>query len=286
MAYAANETRLLAAFEEFFSPRPARLWNSDEQEKALHLRINRITESLGGPPRLIIRGLSEPLPQYDTYPVAAFQEVFSVFYAARNCVCRAHMLQIGTDALRRFPDAVNTEDEQIRSLFRANAERAFWEHAENAFIKLCSYWDRVGQLLDFTFFRIRQFERDGFTAVMDRVYANFFPVHEGIRSSVAWKALRKYQNSEQEDGLKWLLRRRNLVIHSLHLRPIQTPLEAEVFQSAYNHLEESLRRKLAPGTPRQEVKRLQTHLQAAADLFSHVLAVCEQAVNPATGKGS
>jgi len=286
MAYAANETRLLAGFEEFFSPRPARLWDSDEQEKALHLRINRIAESLGGPPRLVIRGRSEPLAQYDTYPAAAFQEVLSVFYAARNCVCRAYMLQIGTDALRRFPEVVNTDDEQIRSLFRANAERAFWEHAENAFIKLCSYWDRVGQILDFTFFRIRQFERDGFTAVMDRVWANFPPVYEGIRNSVALKALRKYQNSEQEDGLKWLLRRRNLVIHSLHLQPIQTPLEAEVFQSAYNHLEESLRRKLAPGTPRQEVKRLQTHLRAAADLFPHVLTVCEQGVNLPAGQGS
>jgi len=114
---------------------------------------------------------------------------------------------------------------------------------------------------------------------MDRVYANFFPVYEDIRNSLAWKSLRKYQTSEQEDGLKWLLRRRNLVIHSLHLQPIQTPAEEEIFQSAYNHLEESLRRKLTPGTPQQEVKRLQTHLRAAAEFFPHVLTLCEQGVN-------
>ena len=188
------------------------------------------------------------------------------------------MLEIGIAALHRFPEMVNTTDEQIRSWFLSNAEHAFWEHAENAFIKLCSYWDRVGQILDFTFFRIRQFDRDGFTAVMDRIHANFFPVYEDIRNSLAWKSLRKYQNSEQEDGLKWLLRRRNLVIHSLHLQPIQTEAGRENIESAYNHLEESLRKKLRPGTPKQEVERLHAHLRAAAELFPHVLTLCEQAV--------
>jgi hypothetical protein len=251
MTYAANETRILALFEEF---------------------------SLGAPPRLIIKGQNELPPQYDTYPVAAFQEAISVFYAARKAVCRAHMLEIGSAALRRFPEIVNSEDERIRRLFLSNAELAFWEHAENAIVKLCSYWDRVGQILDFTFFRIRQFERGGFTAVMDRVYANFLPVYEGIRNSLTWKSLRKYQTSEQEDGLKWLLSRRNLIIHSLHLQPILTEEEEKIFDSAYNHLEESLRRKLRPGTPKQEIKRLHAHLRAAAELFQHVLTLCEQAM--------
>ena len=243
------------------------------------MRIRRITNRLGAPPLVIVTGQNEPLPKYDTYSDAAFHEAIAVFYAARKSVCRAHMLEIGIAALHRFPEMVNTTDEQIRSWFLSNAEHAFWEHAENAFVKLCSYWDRVGQILDFTFFRIRQFERDGFTAVMDRIYANFFHVYEDIRNSLAWKSLRKYQNSEQEDGLKWLLRRRNLVIHSLHLQPIQTEAEEEkIFESAYNHLEESLRQKLRPGTPKQEVERLHAHLRAAAELFPHVLTLCEQAV--------
>ena len=151
MAYAANETRILAGFEEFFSPRPARLWDSDEKEKTFVLRIDRITKRLGGPPKYILEVQNEPQTVYDTYAIAAFKEVISVFYAARKFVCRAHMLQIGTDALRRFPEAVNTENEEIRRMFQSNAEDAFWEHAENAFIKLCSYWDRVGQILDFIF---------------------------------------------------------------------------------------------------------------------------------------
>ena len=279
MAYAANETRILAGFEEFFSPRPARLWDSDEKEKTFVLRIDRITKRLGGPPKYILEVQNEPQTVYDTYAIAAFKEVISVFYAARKFVCRAHMLQIGTDALRRFPEAVNTENEEIRRMFQSNAEDAFWEHAENAFIKLCSYWDRVGQILDFIFFQIRQFDRDGFTSVMDRIRANVVPVHEDVQNSIAWEALRKYQTANGEDRLKWLLSRRNYVVHSLSLRLIQTPGESEVFKSAHNHLEDKLRRKLAPGTPRQEVKRLQTHLRAAAELFPHMLTLCEQGVN-------
>jgi len=34
------------------------------------------------------------------------------------------MLQIGTDALRRFPEIVNTQDEKFRRLFQSNAEDA------------------------------------------------------------------------------------------------------------------------------------------------------------------
>src|SRR5262245_22092184 len=83
VAYAANEARILRSFEEFFSPRPASLCDSAKEEKALTLRIHRITERLGAPPKLIIKGYNEPPAKYDTYPVAAFQEVLSVFYAAR-----------------------------------------------------------------------------------------------------------------------------------------------------------------------------------------------------------
>lgn len=249
MNYAANETRILAGFEEFFMPRPASLWDSDEKEKIFDLRLDRITKSLGGPPRYILEGQNEPQIVYDTYAIAAFKEVISVFYAARKFVCRAYMLQIGTDALRRFPDAVKIKDETFRRMCQSNAEDAFWEQAENAFIKLCSYWDRVGQILDFIFFQIRQFDRNGFTAVMDRIHANVVPVHEGVKNSIAWEALRKYQTSKGEDKLQRLLCRRNYVVHSLSLRPIQTPGESEVFKSAHNHLEDKLRKKLAPGTP-------------------------------------
>ncbi len=277
MEYAAKDTRILADFEEFFSPPPARLWNSDEEEKTLYVSISRISERLGGLPGLLNQ--NELAPEYDTYAIAAFREVISVFYAARKFVCRAHMLQIGTDALRRFPEAVNIENEELRHLFQLNAEDAFWEHAENAFIKLCSYWDRVGQILDFIFFRIRWYDRDGFTSVMDRIHNNVVPVHKDVRNSEAWEKLKAYWKFEKEGGLKWLLCRRNVLIHSLYLRPIKTPGEKEVFKSAHNHLEDKLRRKLDPGTPRQEVKRLQEHLCAAADLFPHMLTLCEQGAN-------
>jgi hypothetical protein len=92
MVHAGNETRLLGEFEEFFSPRPATLCDSEEKEKALYLRINGITSTLGGPRIIIVKRDNEPPPQYATYPDAVFQEAISVFLAARKAVCRAHML--------------------------------------------------------------------------------------------------------------------------------------------------------------------------------------------------
>ncbi len=111
---------------------------------------------------------------------------------------------------------------------------------------------------------------------MDRIHNNIAPIHSEIKISPVWKALRKFQISEQEDGLKWLLRRRNLIIHSLHLQPILDSSENnELFESAYNHLEIKLRDKLKPGLPKIEIEKIHLQLSAAADLFKHVMTLCE-----------
>jgi hypothetical protein len=94
---------------------------------------------------------------------------------------------------------------------------------------------------------------------------------------------RAFQTSEKEDGLKWLSRRRNLLVHSLYLRPIQEnegatdPSGVALFTSEFNHLEASLRKKLAPGTPSEEIDRLNVQLQKAAELYPAVLGLCEYA---------
>jgi hypothetical protein len=46
IVYASNEARILHQSEQFFSPRPASFCDSEEKEKALHLRISRITKQL------------------------------------------------------------------------------------------------------------------------------------------------------------------------------------------------------------------------------------------------
>jgi hypothetical protein len=91
------------------------------------------------------------------------------------------------------------------------------------------------------------------------------------------RLLRAFQKSEKEDGLKWLLRRRNLVVHSSSLRPIQEPKDRTLIDSEFNHLELALRQKLAPGTPVQEIERMHWQLQKAAELFPSVLELCEHA---------
>jgi len=168
-------------------------------------------------------------------------------------------------------------DPKIAALMQSLTIREFWEHAETSFIKLASLWDRLGQLLDFVFFNIRQYERDGFPAVVDRIAANYLPVYEELRVSESWQAIREYQTSERTEGLKWLLKRRNLLVHSLHLRPIDEAGDSEdpIFESAFNHLDNSAKKRLAPGNREEELNHLHDHLTAAATLFNEILSLCE-----------
>jgi hypothetical protein len=144
-------------------------------------------------------------------------------------------------------------------------------------MRLAAYWDRVGQILDFAFFRIRQYERDGFSAVMDRIQNNWATFDHKLRDSKSWQSLRAYQTSEQVDGLKWLLRRRNLLVHSLSLRPIEPDEIDPIFESAFNHIDAAIKRKLAPGNMQEELGYLHTHLSIATKLFTDILSISEYA---------
>ncbi len=129
-------------------------------------------------------------------------------------------------------------------------------------------------MLDFAFFNIRKFDQNGFTAVMDRIHSNAVPMDNRLKNSGSWKRLRSFQSSEKEDGLKWLLQRRNLVVHSLHLHPVQTDEEG-VFKSQFNHLDAAHREKLRPRDPAEEVALLMGQLDRAVALFSAFLTVVE-----------
>lgn len=272
--YVAKEPLVLGLLEQYFSSQPASL------AKGLGQRLNPLATQLGGPPRLIIRGKDESKPRYDMYPAAAMREVITMFDRARRSVTRAQTSLVGGSLLRERPELISVPIEGgVRAEYLDMVESAFWEQAEIAYIRLASYWDRVGQLLDFAFFRIRQFEREGFTAVVDRLQNNLIDVDTTLRALPAWQSLRAYQTSEKEDGLKWLLRRRNLLVHRLYLRPIHKPEDQEVFDSEFNHLDEVLRKKLAPGTPHEELNRMHTQLQKAAELLPSVIELCEHAAN-------
>lgn len=282
--YAGTEPIVLAQLEEFFSPKPAQLAASDSDGNELQERADRVVEQLGGPPRLLITSVDGPKPCYDLYPAAAMYEVVKMYHRTRRSVCRAQMFLVGSHLLREKPEMYELPmEDSVRTEFLEAVGSAFWEHAETAYIRIASYWDRVGQLLDFAFFSIRQFERDGFTAVVDRIHSNFTPVDTALSKLPAWISLRAFQTSEKEDGLKWLLRRRNFLVHSLYLRPLNEPGGLSepgiqsLFDSEFNHIEVALRNKLAPGTPAQEIERLNCQLRKAAEFFPAVLDLCEHA---------
>lgn len=288
----AAEQVTLALLEDFFSPKPAKLAQSEAEVKSLDDRSSQVIQRFGGPPRvhLIIRANDGSddgkVEQFDDYPAAAIAEIVNMFHRTRRSVCRAQMLLTGSHLLHETPDLfLQKMPPDVEKDFLGAVDSSFWEHVEMAYIRVASYWDRVGQLLDFAFFSIRQFERDGFTAVVDRIHSNFAPMDAGFQNKPEWKSVRAFQTSEKEDGLKWLLRRRNLLVHSLYLRPIEENEQATdssgvaLFTSEFNHLEASLRRKLAPGSPSQEIERLNVQLQKAAELYPAILGLCEYAAD-------
>lgn len=274
----ADEPVVIAKLDPFFSPKPARLEDHCEA-KILQARVDRLVETLGGPPRLVVRRIGDSTKENaDYYPQAAIGEVVNMFHRTRWSICRAQMAFVGTMTIKEIPEALLTsEGSPVSEPFLKIIESAFWEHAESAYIRLASFWDRAGQLLDFAFFGIRQFERDGFTAVVDRIHSNFAPLYPSLRDSAAWKNLRSFQTSEQVVGLKWLLRRRNIIVHSLSLRPLSEPVESSLFESEFNHLDEKLRKHLCPGTPTEEIERLHGQLTKTAELFPAVIELCEHA---------
>jgi len=288
----AAERYALALLEDYFSPKPARLAQSSQDARTLERRSSQVVTRFGGPPQqiLVIRandrsddGKSE---HFDDYPAAAMAEIVNMFHRTRRSVCRAQMLLVGTHFLHQDPDIFLAKmPPEVEKDFLDSVDSSFWEQAEIAYIRLASYWDRVGQMLDFAFFSIRQFERDGFTAVADRIHTNFGPMDSVLKAMPEWKAIRAFQTSEKEDGLKWLLRRRNLLVHSLYLRPLHdssVPTDdsgAALFTSEFNHLEASLRSRLAPGSPTQEIERLNLQLTKVAELYPAVLGLCEYLCN-------
>lgn len=81
----------------------------------------------------------------------------------------------------------------------------------------------------------------------------------------------------KEDGFPWLASRRNMLVHRLHLRPIEGKKEDDFYQAMYDNLEETVRNKLKPAHPEKEVEMLIAQWSKINELFSDVLDVVERA---------
>lgn len=272
-----NEATVMRLMEEFFTPQPANLAETDEEAEELTNQIEELLKTYGGPfPVFSLDEHTEFPPRIDTYAHAAVEEIVQSFHRCRRSVCETHMFFVAASFLEDHPDVWRTEHvpEEGEARLAVVSER-FWDEAESTYIRLASFWDRIGQLLAFVFFNIRQYERDVFPEVLERIRKNYIPLHEELAKSQAWKRLYTYKKSKKVDGFEWLQSRRNLLVHSLRLRPMPDPEEEHpIFTSTYNHLEEKVREKLKPGTMRQELEYIHSHLRAAATLFPDVLDLC------------
>lgn len=278
-----REPILLAQLEVILSPRPAKMAESKEVSDRLNLLIARVCGAYGGAPRLIIQGIGDPMPMYDTYMSAAIAEAMAMFDRTHRSLCRSHASMIGAKLAGPCDDLPGEPlNNKHRAAMQHFVNEVFWEHAETTFVRLASFWDRIGQILDFAFFSIRQYERDGFSAVVDRIRSNVLLMNPDYKVHESWIELWAYKKSENEDGLQWLVSRRNLLVHSMHLRE-QVPSDVNVlFESAFNHLDARFRGSLAPSTPAKEIDRLHNHLNQAARLFPHVLQLCLHHANRET----
>ncbi len=274
----ANEVVAFRRIERYLDP-PLATLAVPEEVAALTGRVEALSGRLGGPPRLLLvdsrTGRAEGNTVYDTYGAAALDEMTRGFHRARSAALRAHAIFIVLEGLKAHPELLKgDEDDGARQWRRGVMENQFWEALELATIRLCSFSDRMGQVLDFVFFNVRQYERDGFAAVMDRIHANFSVAEPLFAGHSAWRTLRGYQTDASEMGFQWLVRRRNLVVHSVALKQSAGDGEDPIFLAAYNHLEATVVKKLRQGGEDEELGRIHAHLNVGAKAYSAVLDLC------------
>ena len=257
--------------KEFFEPQLAELTTNREEKDELDRKTSELIKSLGGVPNFLYRLKNEPKPIFDTYVNSAINELFLSYQKAREAIYRAHIKFIIIDTIQKYPEYIKKKPPEDLVGY---LENLYWDMVEIAYIRLASYWDRAGQLLDYIFFNIRQYERDGFSAVIDRIHINIGRILPELLKIESWINILKYRKSENLDGYKWLIRRRNLIIHSISLKNYENyEDDDELFESNYNHLNVTVKRKLAPQKPKEELKQLHAQFSIATELFTKVLEI-------------
>lgn len=272
-----KESFLLHKASEFFDPPPCPLFVDDAAGKRINDKFSLLCRKLGDVPEVfLITDGASPKDKYDNLTSYAVTELVSLFHRARTSVVKAHSMFVAQWILLNAPKTIEgpLAAEQL-AVIAPIVREEFWNHAETAYIRLASLWDRAGQLLDYVFFNIRQFDRDGFPSILDRIKINFAILDSTIEARQFWKDLKSYAYNEQTDGLKWLLRRRNLLVHSLHLgEPEERAKEEMDIRYYYNHLAEATRHKLGTLSPDDELKCLHSHLIAFARLLEPLCDLC------------
>lgn len=281
MSHAANEPMLIKKMELYLSPHPANIYSDEADAKDLTQYIRKFLNRIDPQLKLIIGCDGEPPLQRDkirTYQIDISNELTDCFRVSRTAVCRLHMFYITYESVMVNRDWWVDMSEEDAKTYSHLLSNSFWDALEISTIRLVSYWDRVGQLLDFVFFNIRQYERDGFPAVIERIKKNFAVTFPDLASNASYKAFVEYANSEKLTGFKWLTRRRNLAVHSTRFRPYEHRRDI-MFEYEFNHFETRVVRDLALKSPKEELELIHSHLDKAAELFRGVFELANLGLN-------
>jgi hypothetical protein len=272
-----DEDVILARMDKHFDPIPAVLFSNEDEQKALQKSVDQFSRRFDcnySSSIFILPFDANPATgkiKIKTYHISLLNEWFSYFHKCRRSVCRAHMYCITLGALDKHPHFWPDMSEEMRAVAKNLMESRVWDALEIATARLASYWDRVGQILDFVFFNIKQYERDGFPLVLERIKRNFAMSCPDIYNSHAWHEMNKYANSEKQNGYKWLIRRRNLVVHSMQMKPRPTYDNDVIFEYEFDHFEDRIVRDLAIKELREELLDIHSHLTSAASLVPFVI---------------
>lgn len=258
-------------FEKHFDPKLSDIGN---EKNRINENISKLRSSLDAPPDLFIICKGEELGKYDTFIDSAIHELIISYKKVRRSIRGAHSLSISINTTERF-----TKNEEYKNFIIPLLKDQFWDNIEVSYIRLSSFWDRIGQLLDYIYFNIRNYDNDGFIAVIDRIHRNIRQIYPEFSSMKEWGNLWDYSRSEKKDGLKWLLKRRNVLIHSLSLKELLVEEEDEIlFEANYNHLDEKIKAKLKQGDSEDELNNIHIHFKMITQLFNDCIEISKWGV--------
>lgn len=241
----------------------------------VHAALNDIHEKLGGTPEIIIQFYDKESPKYDTFVDSMIGELSVSLRKSLETVKKANVYY----RLSFFSEYMENED--LANFLMESYNQEFWDYLEMSYIRLASTWDRIGGLLEFCFFNIRQYDRDGFLSTIRKIHVNIVPMYLDLQKSESWKRLWSYSKSEKSDGLKWLLTRRNIVIHQTGIQELEDfkVLEEGDSFSKYNHiLDKTVKEKLKPMPKDKELGKLVKHLEKTFRIFRDIKVICNMGV--------
>lgn len=234
--------------------------------------IKEIHSMLGGIPSLLISFKEKEKPIYDTYIESMMNELgFSIkksYETALKVKFYSHLESLSNIYA----------DPKVESVFSDIYKSEFWSYLEMAYIRMASVWDRIGRLLEFVFFNIRQYDKGGYLSTIEKIHINLIPMSDQLKNSNAWKNIWNYSKKQNINGLKWLLSRRNLIVHQVSLQEKESfdVANTEFYYSEHNHfLENTVKKKLKPMEIEEEVEQFKEHVETTLKLLKDLKELCK-----------